>query len=106
MTHKSIPLLRFITCSCFVTIGLLLIGLAAMQNLEAQLTSQGSFTEVRYIPGEAMLLPGDFREAAFAEPSAGPQIILGMLLILLGFGLYTYLVVRSESIKTLKRKKP
>ncbi len=106
---KDIYILHTFTCLSFVLAGVLLMALTTVADLRAELTGQGSNVLVQQqASGAPRLEPAPFHGAAFEEEErgAGFQIILGMLLILLGFGLHAILTARRERPVAVHGAKP
>lgn len=91
------------TALSVINAGLVIAGITMLVqgtklSLWASSTSQsgqGTLAGQQFV-GEAKLLQGILRPAAPATSSMGPELALGMLLILLGCALHALLVLRNQ----------
>ncbi|PIQ76087.1 hypothetical protein COU78_05820 [Candidatus Peregrinibacteria bacterium CG10_big_fil_rev_8_21_14_0_10_49_24] len=84
-----------------VIAGMIMLSESARGILQADtlipLNSQGAVVQgERYVTGESMITQGTFHAAAPAIPHMGPELAIGMLLVLLGCSLHALLVVQNQ----------
>lgn len=100
MTHTLIN--RLLTCASagFVLTGVLTLGTTAMELAQADLTGQGRLVTDLHPSPTAEIVYG----IAAAQAGADVQLALGMLFVLGGMGFYALSVVRSQPVRTVRRK--
>jgi len=108
MAHTKAPLSLKITCSSLILAGLALMGQGS--TAEVLMTGQGSDVFVAPSAGPSMFVQGPIHAAPIPAPNGiGAQIVVGMLLILLGFGIHAFFVLQHEKPirvqKSTKKKK-
>ena len=91
-----IRILKFTTLASLVT-GMILLFLSTDDSFEAKLSSQGS-TVLEQPLQELSLKQGAYHTAAFDRTlsTSGKELLLGILLIVLGFGIHMLVTLRSD----------
>ncbi len=90
-----------------LTMGIVLVGTATSDLMTAQVIGPGAtlFTQSE-VQREATLEAVGMHSSAFmleAHPDLRAQLLVGMLLILLGFTLYTMWIVRMRPVRLHRR---
>ena len=106
-THpEHLHFLRALTGGVLVT-GIVIVMTATSQVLTGQVSSQGSTLLTHPAAHEATLDAPAFHSASFIPqevPGLQGRLLLGMLLILLGFAFYTAWFVRQEQFAAVHAK--
>jgi hypothetical protein len=99
--HNTNQLLRFAASACFVAGGLLVVLSGwrfSFADTMAQLTGPGAQvvvqSDIDAPEPEAMLMQG--HAAAPVSTDVTPQLLVGILLLLLGLGIYVLYVIRTS----------